>query len=282
MIITRTPYPFVLLGAGTDDPEWSQKNGGIVLGFTIDKYVTVFAEQNYRGRSDCSSAYVGGFSCESNCIVSYHEDLPECNLAALQTGLTNTLTAIEGNSFYFGALAEKAYFYARPDMRVGRANYFLAALGGLQIVYFHHDSEEWSVYPQIELIRGLEERLLLLFLTGDLSTQPEEKAGKAKLLLVERGIRALQERNWKEFGAILDNDWSLQRADYRDARAEALYSKARIHGASGGRNFGSHLLLFCENPVSRNKVVKALEGETTQLPIKISRTGSRIIFFEGN
>ena len=38
MIISRTPFRISFFGGGTDYPAWYQKNGGAVLGTTIDKY----------------------------------------------------------------------------------------------------------------------------------------------------------------------------------------------------------------------------------------------------
>jgi D-glycero-alpha-D-manno-heptose-7-phosphate kinase len=38
MIISRTPYRISFFGGGTDYPGWFMRNGGAVLGTTIDKY----------------------------------------------------------------------------------------------------------------------------------------------------------------------------------------------------------------------------------------------------
>ena len=38
MVITRTPFRVSFFGGGTDYPAWYLKNGGAVLGTSIDKY----------------------------------------------------------------------------------------------------------------------------------------------------------------------------------------------------------------------------------------------------
>ena len=38
MIITRTPFRISFFGGGTDYPLWYEKNTGIVLNATINKY----------------------------------------------------------------------------------------------------------------------------------------------------------------------------------------------------------------------------------------------------
>ena len=41
MIITKTPFRISFFGGGTDYPEWYLKNGGQVLGTTINKYAYI-------------------------------------------------------------------------------------------------------------------------------------------------------------------------------------------------------------------------------------------------
>jgi len=41
MLICRTPFRISLLGGGTDFPEWYEKNNGITISFTFDKYCYV-------------------------------------------------------------------------------------------------------------------------------------------------------------------------------------------------------------------------------------------------
>ena len=41
MIVSRSPYRISFFGGGTDYPVWFRKNGGTVLGTTIDKYAYI-------------------------------------------------------------------------------------------------------------------------------------------------------------------------------------------------------------------------------------------------
>ena len=41
MIISRTPFRVSLFGGGTDYPKWYERHGGAVLGFAIDKYLSL-------------------------------------------------------------------------------------------------------------------------------------------------------------------------------------------------------------------------------------------------
>ena len=55
MIYTKTPLRVSLFGGGTDIPEYFKSSGGIVSGFTINKYVNIFAskieiDQNFKFR----------------------------------------------------------------------------------------------------------------------------------------------------------------------------------------------------------------------------------------
>ena len=41
MIISKTPYRISFFGGGSDYPNWYNKNGGVVLSTTIDKYIYI-------------------------------------------------------------------------------------------------------------------------------------------------------------------------------------------------------------------------------------------------
>jgi D-glycero-alpha-D-manno-heptose-7-phosphate kinase len=87
-----------------------------------------------------------------------------------------------------------------------------------------------------------------------------------------------------EFGCLLDYTWRLKKGmaatvstDYIDA----LYDKAKLAGAPGGKLLGSggggFLLLFV--PPEYQRAVKSALSELLYVPFKFENFGTRVIYF---
>ena len=52
MIVSKTPLRVSLFGGGTDYPDYSDRNGGFVLGGTINKYIYISALPLFKHSSE--------------------------------------------------------------------------------------------------------------------------------------------------------------------------------------------------------------------------------------
>ena len=121
MIISKTPFRVSLFGGGTDYPDWYRKNGGAVIGTTIDKYCYLsvrylppFFEHKHRVvwsnielvnhideiQHPAVRAIMGEMDVERGMEISYNADLPARSglgsSSSFSVGLLNALYAIKG------------------------------------------------------------------------------------------------------------------------------------------------------------------------------------------
>lgn len=85
MIITKTPLKISFIGSYTDYPDWYLKNGSVVIGASINKYIYVVARKNKVLKTpNCKiTNFVIDFlknkkiNCE-NIILHHFSDMPPC------------------------------------------------------------------------------------------------------------------------------------------------------------------------------------------------------------
>ncbi len=163
MIISRTPVRLSFFGGGTDYREYFERNGGAVLGTTIDKYVYVSVNRlseffDYKVRVGYSKAELVN-NVEDIVHPSVREtlkfkriagfldihifaDLPaRTGLGSSSTftvGFLNALYALEGRVLSKQRLAEEAIHIEQQLIRenVGCQDQTHAAFGGLNIIEF--------------------------------------------------------------------------------------------------------------------------------------------------
>ena len=194
MIISRTPFRISLFGGGTDYPTWFRKNGGAVLGTTINKfcYISIrtlppFFEHRHRivySRIELPQsveeiqhpavrAVLQEQRIQTGIEVQHHGDLPARSgmgsSSSFTVGLLNAVRAYQGLMSSPEWLATEAIRIEQDVLKehVGSQDQIWAAYGGTNVVTFD-PSGGFQVSPVVipdERRRELE-RHMLLFFTG--------------------------------------------------------------------------------------------------------------------
>jgi D-glycero-alpha-D-manno-heptose-7-phosphate kinase len=163
MIISRTPVRLSFFGGGTDYNEYFEREGGAVLGTTIDKYIYVSVNRlseffEYKIRVGYSRAelvnkvediihpsvretlkYLG---MDGNLDIHIFADLPARtglgSSSSFTVGLLNALHALENKKVSKQQLAEESIHVEQTLIKenVGCQDQFHAAFGGLNIIEF--------------------------------------------------------------------------------------------------------------------------------------------------
>jgi D-glycero-alpha-D-manno-heptose-7-phosphate kinase len=163
LIISRTPLRLSFFGGGTDYREHFEKNGGAVLGTTIDKYVYVSVNRlsrffDYKIRVGYSKAELVNQveeivhpsvretlkfkKVEGNLDIHIFADLPARtglgSSSSFTVGFLNALYALEGKTVPKQQLAEEAIHIEQDLIKenVGCQDQIHASLGGLNVVEF--------------------------------------------------------------------------------------------------------------------------------------------------
>ena len=194
MIISKTPFRMSLFGGGTDYPDWYEKNGGSVIGATIDKYCYIsvrylppFFEHKHRVvwsnielineideiRHPAVRAILNKMKFEQGLEINYNADLPARSglgsSSSFSVGLLNALNALQGRMISKDDLAKEAIHVEQDIMKeaVGSQDQIWASYGGLNQINFFRDGR-FEVSP---LILSSKHRKslgasLMLFFTG--------------------------------------------------------------------------------------------------------------------
>jgi len=193
MIISRTPVRLSFFGGGTDYREYFERNGGAVLGTTIDKYTYVSVNRlseffEYKIRVGYSKAELVNNvdeivhpsvretlkfkNMKGNLDIHIFADLPARtglgSSSSFTVGFLNALYALEGRTVSKQQLAEEAIHIEQQLIRenVGCQDQAHAAFGGLNIIEF---SKGGIVVRPVIITREKYEYLndsLLVFYTG--------------------------------------------------------------------------------------------------------------------
>ncbi|MEO0095118.1 MAG: kinase [candidate division WOR-3 bacterium] len=231
MIISRTPFRVSFFGGGTDYPAWFSKNGGVVLGTTIDKYCYItcrylppFFEHKYRiiyskventkGITEIQHPAVREclrFAKIKTGVEIHHDaDLPARtgmgSSSSFVVGLLNALYALKGKMVTKRQLALDAIYVEQEMIKenVGNQDQILASFGGFNRIDFYSNND-FSITPitiGAEKLQSLQNSLLLFFtgLTRFASEIAEEqikkiaekkKELKAMMEIAEEGIKVL-------------------------------------------------------------------------------------------
>ncbi|HWE37755.1 MAG TPA: hypothetical protein VG406_14400 [Isosphaeraceae bacterium] len=221
--------------------------------------------------------------------------------SSLTTGLLNALHAYRGRVVGRARLAEEA---CRIEIDVlgkpiGRQDQYAAAFGGLNYFRFHPD-DTVDVEPVPCGAGTLDEleRRALLFYTGQTRDADgilrRQSAGTADRLAVLRRMRDLADAmrqalsgpgDLADFATLLHEGWELKRSlgfGISTGPVDDWYDAARRAGAEGGKLLGAggggFLLLLA--PPERHRAIREALGRPRELPFRIARHGSRIIFYQ--
>jgi D-glycero-alpha-D-manno-heptose-7-phosphate kinase len=222
--------------------------------------------------------------------------------SAVTVGLLNALYGYQGVYKSAVQLAEEA---ARIEIEmlgrpIGKQDHYAAAVGGFNFIEFPPGGKvraEPLVCPP-----GTLERLhddLLLFFTGRQRTaaavlEPQNRAvheGRAvEPLMAIRDLAyrlrdALGRGEIEGVGDIVHESWELKRSlapTVSTREVDALYTRAREHGASGGKLLGAGgggFFLVIAPPDRHGSIRAALEG-LREVPINFAVRGTQILYLD--
>lgn len=161
MIITRTPYRLSLFGGGTDYNPWFEKNGGLIIGSSFNKYCWItlrklppfFEHKSRIVYSKSESVQRNGdiehpavrsclqyMNIEEGLEIHYDGDLPSRSgigsSSSFTVGFLNALHALQSKMQGKKELAEQAIYVEQKvaNETVGIQDQILASFGGLQVL----------------------------------------------------------------------------------------------------------------------------------------------------
>jgi len=194
MIISRTPFRMSLLGGGTDYPGWYRRNGGAVLGTTINKFCYIsmrtlppFFEHRHRIvysrielpqtveeiQHPAVKAVLQEEDIQVGVEVQHHGDLPARSgmgsSSSFTVGLINAVRAFKGLMSSPEYLSREAIRIEQDVIKesVGSQDQIWAAYGGTNVINFQTNGS-FHVTPIVmtEERRDELEDHMLLFFTG--------------------------------------------------------------------------------------------------------------------
>lgn len=218
--------------------------------------------------------------------------------STVTVGLLNALYAYKGETVTAEALARKACeieieVLGKP---IGKQDQYIAAYGGIRHFRFLPNEEVRTT--SIDLDEGARQRLcesLLLFWTGttrkssDVLSEQRSNIDQKMRLLVEMRDQADELARLLKVGAIaslgqtLREGWLKKKqlaSGITNSQIDELFELAMAGGAIGGKVTGAGgggFFLVCTPPENRAAVRKKL-AHLRELPINLSRDGSKVIF----
>ena len=218
--------------------------------------------------------------------------------SSVTVGLLHALWAYCGHHASAEELAEGACTIEieRCGKRIGRQDQYIAAMGGIRDIRF--GSGDKVVATELQLAPGERRALqdqLMLFYTGVTRSATEilrEQSANVANSLVEldtlrdlAGVAAERLRlgDVDAVGEALRDSWELKKKlalGVSNAQIDDAVDRALEAGASGvkvtGAGGGGFLLVIC--PAENQRAVRQNLSYMRELPVKLDRLGSRIVF----
>ncbi|QGX41336.1 kinase [Permianibacter aggregans] len=216
-------------------------------------------------------------------------------------GLLNALKAYKGIRVSKQWLAKEAIRIEQEVLAesVGSQDQTAAAFGGMNVIHFDRDGGI-RVEPVIcsrDRVELLNDHLMLFFtgfsrIASEVAKAQVQNISKKEAdlhrmrTMVDEGLEILCEnRDIREFGELLHLGWTLKRGlseKVSNDQIDALYERARIAGAVGGKLLGAgaggFMLLFVE-PSRRNEVKAAL-SELIHVPFRFENSGAQVVYYQ--
>lgn len=218
--------------------------------------------------------------------------------SSVTVGLLHALWAYQGHHASAEELAEGACTIEieRCGKRIGRQDQYIAALGGVRDMRFGPGDK--VVATEVELSphdrRALQDQVLL-FYTGVTRSATEilkEQSANVGSSLVDLGAlrdlaasaaERLRKGDVDALGHAMRDSWELKRklaSGVSNERIDAAVDAALDAGATGakltGAGGGGFLLVIC--PPESQRAVRHALAEMRELPVKLDRLGSRVVF----
>lgn len=325
MIITRTALRLSFLGGGTDYPIHYEKHEGICVGSAVSLYTYLSVRRLPPYHDHTTRVCYRDIECVKSNEEIKHAAVRECILASgveggleifhqsdlpagsgtgssssFVVGLLNALYCLEGKFFPPSLLTKRAIQVERHGMKsvVGSQDQAFASHGGLNVLRFRR-SGEVDVTPLAlpqEHETELNDHLLLFFLreqrvSSDVAATYVDKLADrevdmfALMRLAELSVAAIQSRNYRELGVLMDRSWRLKASlspAVQTQKSAAFYSAARVYGSYGGKitgaGGGGSLLLVCPPDKKENVIGKLEEMGAVHVPFTLNAPGSSVIF----
>jgi D-glycero-alpha-D-manno-heptose-7-phosphate kinase len=218
--------------------------------------------------------------------------------SAVTIGLLNAMHHYLGEPKDPETLAREACDIERNVLGkpIGMQDQYIAAYGGQRFIRFGRDGRIEVQALNINGIhcRKLNENLMLFFtnITRKAETVLAEQIGnmgnclavlREMKLLATVAKKALEDGEFDEFGLLLHKGWELKKqlaSKVTNGPVNKAYEAARKAGALGGKitgaGGGGFLLLYC--PHDRQDDVRSALHELPELPFKLERDGTKVIF----
>ncbi len=250
MIIVKTPFRISLFGGGTDVPAFFKKEGGQVLGFSINKYsyVTVKELQPfYKHKIRLSYSKIERCNTHNeiehplikaalddlkikNIEIHHDSDLPGKSgvgsSSSFAVGLAHSLFLHLGEKFTTQTLADKAIYWERDYLKEkgGYQDQIFAAYGGFNQIKFNKDgnytlkkltvTKEFhsKLKEQSFLCYVPNQRLSYIYSVENYINQNNTINNLILLKkLVDQAIELVKISDVDELGKLLDKSWKYKK-----------------------------------------------------------------------
>lgn len=233
--------------------------------------------------------------------ISFLSDVPStgsglASSSSVTVGVLNALHNYIGDVVGAKQLAEEAIKIEVDILKkpIGIQDQYIVALGGLRKIEFETSGKVNS--NRLVMSDSFREDLdnsLMMFYTGitrkaDSVLSSLNIKGNSELLhknkdLTKEGIKAINNGQLRKFGKLLDTYWQTKKAlskKISNNEIDMMYKEAIRAGAIGGKILGAggggFLLLMV--PDSKRKAVRMRLARFKELPFRLERDGSKVIF----
>jgi D-glycero-alpha-D-manno-heptose-7-phosphate kinase len=234
--------------------------------------------------------------------IAFLSDIPAAgsglgSSSSVTVGVLNALYQYTGRAVEARRLAEEACQIEIDILKkpIGVQDQYIAAWGGVEFMEFSDQKISASrLRLPDELLDDLKSYMMVFFTgrTRQANTILAEQISKIKdqsQILKEMaqqardGKQLLEKGQIEKLGKLLDEGWKLKKqlaSKITDPEIDAMYAAAKKAGAIGGKisgaGGGGFLTLFVPTD-KRESVRRAMKG-AREMPIGLSRDGSKVIF----
>lgn len=179
---------------------------------------------------------------------------------------------------------------------IGKQDQYIVTFGNLRFTWFRGNSDvEVETIELGDQVRRKLEQNLMLFFTGItrrssvILTEQRENISQNFPILHQLKLLATEAKNciiqgdFDRFGELMHQGWEYKKqlaSKITNSGIDEMYRLAREAGAIGGKitgaGGGGFLLLYC--PMSKQDQVRATLGHLQELPFRLERDGTKVIF----
>lgn len=321
MIVTKTPLRLSFFGGSTDISNFYSNSYGAVLTTSVAKYIHVciapsFHENIKLGYTKVESvptpeqlehslmrAILVKLGVRKGIEIFTMADIPSSGTglgssSALAIGTLNGLYSYKGVEKSSGELAEEACDIEINVLKkpIGKQDQYATALGGLRYIRFNNDgtveSERVKISGQTEA--ELKQNLMSFYVANDRDGDGLLKAQNSNISSnmgalekmrdqAARGRDLLRSGHLQEFGALLDEAWTLKMSLSKSVTNPTInryYGLAMESGAIGGKLSGAggsgFITVYCE-PGKQQNVREALKG-LREVRLGFDDDGTKVVY----